>query len=186
MADKVTDYTDKDILELFRSAERKDYAFNLIVRKYQERLYWHIRRILIDHDDTDDILQNTLIKAWNGLETFREASALFTWLYRIATNEALTFLKQKKRKYLLPLIDVEKQLSNTIETDEYFDGDELQMKLQKAILTLPKKQRIVFNMKYFEEMKYEEIAAIMNTSVGALKASFHHAVKKIEKYLTEH
>jgi len=186
MADKVTDYTDKDILELFRSEERKDYAFNLIVRRYQERLYWHIRRIIIDHDDTDDILQNTFIKAWSGLETFRETSALFTWLYRIATNEALTFLKQKRRKYLLPLIDVEKQLSNTIETDEYFDGDELQMKLQKAILTLPEKQRIVFNMKYFDEMKYEEIAAIMNTSVGALKASFHHAVKKIEKYLTEH
>ena len=186
MADKVSDYTDKDILELFRSEERKDYAFNLIVRKYQERLYWHIRRILFDHDDTDDILQNTFIKAWNGLETFREASALFTWLYRIATNEALSFLKQKRRKYLLPLIDVEKQLSNTIETDEYFDGDELQMKLQKAILTLPEKQRIVFNMKYFDEMKYKEIAAIMNISVGALKASFHHAVKKIEKYLTEH
>ena len=185
MADKVTDYTDKDILELFRSEERKDYAFNLVVRKYQERLYWHIRKILIDHDDTDDILQNTFIKAWKGLETFREASALFTWLYRIATNEALTFLKQKRKKYLLPLIDVEKQLSNTIETDEYFDGDELQMKLQKAILTLPEKQRVVFNMKYFDEMKYEEIAAILNTSVGALKASFHHAVKKIEKYLTE-
>jgi RNA polymerase sigma factor (sigma-70 family) len=102
MADKVADYTDKDILELFRSEERRDFAFNLIVRKYQERLYWHIRRILIDHEDTDDILQNTFIKAWNGLETFREASALFTWLYRIATNEAMTFLKQKKRKYLLP------------------------------------------------------------------------------------
>jgi RNA polymerase sigma-70 factor (ECF subfamily) len=186
MADKVTDYTDKDILELFRSEERRDFAFNLIVRKYQERLYWHIRRILIDHEDTDDILQNTFIKAWNGLETFREASALFTWLYRIATNEAMTFLKQKKRKYLLPLTDVEKQLRNTIETDEYFDGDELHMKLQKAILTLPEKQRLVFNMKYFGEMKYEEIAAVMNTSVGALKASFHHAVKKIEKYLTEH
>ena len=186
MADKVTDYTDKDLLELFRSEERKEYAFNLIVRRYQERLYWHIRRILIDHDDTDDILQNTFIKAWNGLETFREASALFTWLYRIATNEALTFLKQKRRKYLLPLMDVEKQLSNNLETDEYFDGDELQMKLQKAVLALPEKQRIVFNMKYFDEMKYEEIASIMNTSVGALKASFHHAVKKIEKYLTEH
>jgi RNA polymerase sigma-70 factor (ECF subfamily) len=186
MADKVTDYTDKEILDLFRTEERKEYAFNLIVRRYQERLYWHIRRILVDHDDADDILQNTFIKVWNGLETFREASALFTWLYRIATNEALTFLKQKKRKYFLPLIDVEKQLSNSIETDEYFDGDMLQTMLQKAILTLPEKQRIVFNMKYFDEMKYEEIAAVMNTSVGALKASYHHAVKKIEKYMTEH
>ncbi len=186
MANKVTDYTDSDILKLFRTAAQKDYAFNLLVRKYQEKLYWHIRRILLNHDDTNDILQNTFIKAWSGLETFREASSLFTWLYRIATNESLSFLKKKRRKYLLPLFDVEKQLSNSIETDKYFDGDELQLKLQKAVLSLPEKQRIVFNMKYFNEMKYEEIAAIMNTSVGALKASYHHAVKKIEKYLTEH
>ncbi|HJX70548.1 MAG TPA: RNA polymerase sigma factor [Bacteroidales bacterium] len=186
MANKVTDHTDKNILELFRTEDRKDYAFNLLVRKYQQKLYWHVRRILIDHNDTNDILQNTFIKAWNGLDEFREASALYTWLYRIATNEALTFLKQKKKKYLLPLINVEKKLSRQIETDAYFDGDELQIKLQKAILTLPEIQRIVFNMKYFDEMTYEEIAAIMSKSVGALKASFHHAVKKIEKYLTEH
>ncbi|MBN2213823.1 MAG: sigma-70 family RNA polymerase sigma factor [Bacteroidales bacterium] len=186
MTGKAADYTDEDILKLFRTEDRKDYAFNILVRKYQERLYWHVRRILIGHDDTDDILQNTFIKAWSGLDKFREASAIYTWLYRIATNEALAFLKKKKRKYLLPVTDVEKQLSSKIETDEYFDGDELQLKLQKAVLSLPGKQRVVFNMKYFDEMKYEEIAAIMNTSVGALKASFHHAVKKIEKYLTEH
>lgn len=186
MSDNVTDYTDRDILKMFRTEERKHYAFNLIVRKYQEKLYWHLRRIIIDHDDTDDVLQNTFIKVWGGLETFRESSALYTWLYRIATNEALTFLKQKRRRFLLPLTDVEKQLSNGLEADEYFQGDEIQLKLQKAILTLPEKQRIVFNMKYYEDMKYEEMADILNTSVGALKASYHHAIKKIEKYITDH
>jgi RNA polymerase sigma factor, sigma-70 family len=125
------------------------------------------------------------MKAWNGLSDFREDAQLYTWLYRVATNEALTFLNQKKRKYFLPIVDVEKQLSNTLETDEYFSGDELQKKLQKAILTLPEKQRVVFNLKYFEEMQYEEMSDILETSVGALKASYHHAVKKIEKYIQE-
>ena len=186
MTEKVTDYKDKDLLELFNSEQHKNYAFNLIVRKYQEKLYWHIRRILLDHDDTDDTLQNTFVKAWSGLESFREDSALYTWLYRIATNEALITLRQKRRKYFIPLVDVEKQLGNKLDDDPFFDGDELQLKLQKALLTLPEKQRIVFNMKYFDEMKYEEIAGIMKTSVGALKASYHHAVKKIEKYITSH
>jgi RNA polymerase sigma-70 factor (ECF subfamily) len=186
MTNKATDYSDKELLRLFRKAETRDHAFNLIVRKYQERLYWHIRKLIIDHNDTDDTLQNTFIKVWTGLDHFREDSGLFTWLYRIATNEALSFLNSKKRRFLLPLIDVEKQLSNTLENDEYFNGDELQLKLQKALLTLPEKQRLVFNMKYFDEMKYEEMAEILETSVGALKASFHHAVKKIEKYISEH
>ncbi len=186
MADKNIDYTDKELLELFRDSNRKNYAFNLIVKKYQERIYWHVRKLVIDHNDTDDILQNTFIKVWNGLEGFREASALYTWLYRIATNEALTFLKHKKARYFLPLVDVHKQLSETLETDEYFNADEAQLKLQKAVLTLPEKQRLVFNMKYFDEMKYEQIADILKTSVGALKASYHHAVRKIEKYLTNH
>lgn len=183
---KSSEYNDKELLELFNEPDKREYAFNLIVHKFQERLYWHIRKILIDHDDTDDILQNTFIKAWNGLESFRQDSGLYTWLYRIATNEALTFLNQKKRKYLLPLVNVEKYLSDSLDGDEYFNGDELQMKLQKALLTLPEKQRIVFNMKYFDEMKYEDMAEILETSVGALKASFHHAVKKIEKYMLEH
>jgi RNA polymerase sigma factor (sigma-70 family) len=185
MADKVTDYSDKELMGLFRKPESRELAFNLIVRKYQERLYWHIRKLLIDHNDTDDTLQNTFIKVWSGLENFREDAGLFTWLYRIATNEALTFLKNKKRRFLLPLIDVEKQLANSLVNDPYFNGDELQLKLQKALLTLPEKQRLVFNMKYFDEMKYEEMAEILTTSVGALKASFHHAVKKIEKYISE-
>lgn len=186
MTNKVNDYSDKELLALFRKSESRDYAFNLIVRKYQEKLYWHIRKLIIDHQDTDDTLQNTFIKVWNGLDRFREDSSLFTWLYRIATNEALSFLKSKKRRFLLPLVDVENQLANTLENDEYFNGDELQLKLQKALLTLPDKQRVVFNMKYFDEMKYEEMAEILETSVGALKASYHHAVKKIEKFIVEH
>lgn len=185
MADKTTDYNDREILRLFRMPESREYAFNLIVSRYREKIYWHIRKLLIDHNDTDDTLQNTFIRVWSGLDSFREDASLYTWLYRIATNEALTFLNKKKRRFLLPLIDVEKQLSSALESDEYFNGDELQLKLQKAVLTLPEKQRVVFNMKYFDEMKYEEMAEILETSVGALKASFHHAVKKIEKYITE-
>ncbi len=182
---KTTQYSDDELIGLFRDPDKREYAFNLIVLKFQERLYWHIRKILINHEDTDDILQDTFIKVWNGLENFRQDSGLYTWLYRIATNEALTFLAKKKRRYLLPLVSVEKKLSESLDADEYFSGDELQLKLQKALLTLPEKQRIVFNMKYFDEMKYEDMAEILKTSVGALKASFHHAVKKIEKYMLE-
>ena len=178
-------YFDKELLEMFRNGETRNFAFNLIVNKYQERLYWHIRKIVVGHDDADDVIQNTFIKVWGGLETFREESQLFTWLYRIATNEALTFLKKKKVKSFLSMDDVESQLAKTLETDAYIDGNELQLKLQKAILKLPVKQRLVFNMKYFEEMKYEEMSEILGTSVGALKASFHHAVKKIEKFMGE-
>jgi len=185
MSDKAIDYSDKELMALFRKPESRDFAFNYIVKKYQEKLYWHIRKILIDHNDTDDALQNTFVKAWSSLGEFREDARLYTWLYRIATNESLTFLNNKKRRFMLPLLDVEKQLANSLENDPYFNGDDLGLKLQKAILTLPEKQRIVFNMKYFDEMKYEEIAEILGTSVGALKASFHHAVKKIEIYITE-
>lgn len=170
---------------MYRVSDTQNYAFNLIVRKYQERIYWHIRKIVVNHDDADDVVQNTFLKVWGGLQNFREDSQLYTWLYRIATNEALTFLKRKKTKYFLPIIDVEQQLSNSIESDAYFDGDELQAKLQKAVLKLPEKQRLVFNMKYFDEMKYEEMSEILGTSVGALKASFHHAVKKVEKFFEE-
>lgn len=179
----LADLTDKELIERFHQGSNKNYAFNLIMRKYQEKLYWHIRKILISHDDSDDALQNTFIKAFQNLDHFREDSSLFTWLYRIATNEALLLLKKKKRKYFLPLIDVQSQLEQTLKSDTYLDGDEIQMKLQEAILKLPEKQRLVFNMKYFEGMKYEEIAEILKTSVGALKASYHHAIKKIEKFL---
>lgn len=175
--------SDNELLNLYRSPDTKNYGFNLIVRKYQQRIYWHIRRIVISHDDADDIVQNTFIKAWKYLDNFREDSQLFTWLYRIATNESITFLNKKRKRFFISLVDVENELSNKIETDSYFDGDEIQKKLQKAILTLPEKQRIVFNMKYFDELKYEEISEILETSVGALKASYHHAVKKIETFI---
>ena len=168
---------------MFQEGDNPHYAFNLIVRKYRERLYWHIRKIVIDHDDTDDVLQNTLVKTWTALEDFRGDAQLFTWLYRIATNESLTFLKNKRTKFFLPLVDVENQLKNKIDEDTHFDGNELQRQLQKAILSLPEKQRIVFNMKYFDDLKYEEISEILGTSVGALKASYHHAVKKIEELI---
>jgi RNA polymerase sigma factor (sigma-70 family) len=179
----MNDFSDTELIKFFRNKESRHYGFNLIVRKYQERVYWHVRRILISHEDTDDVVQNTFIKAWEGLDNFREEAKLFTWLYRIATNESLSFLKQKRKVFYLPVLDAEKVLANVISNDEYFDGDEIQRKLHKAILTLPEKQRVVFNMKYFDEMKYEEISEVLDTSVGALKASYHHAVKKIESYL---
>lgn len=181
----MTEYSDNELLEQFRNENTRNYAFNLIVRKYQQKLYYYIRKIVIDHDDAHDVSQNTFIKAWKGLDNFREDSQLYTWLYRIATNESLTFLKQKKTKFLVPLGDVEYELASNLSSDTNFSGDKMMMKLQKAILTLPEKQRIVFNMKYFDNIKYEEMSKILDTSIGALKASFHHAVKKIEKYLTE-
>jgi len=179
------DYTDSELVQLFLDEKSRNNAFGLIVRKYQEKLYWHIRKILISHDDTDDVLQNTMINAYNGLENFREDSSLYTWLYRIATNEALSALKSKKRRLFMNLDDVRPLLEKSLTEDPYLNGDEIQIRLQKAILALPEKQRLVFNMKYFDDMKYEDISEILNTSVGALKASFHHAVKKIEKYLEE-
>ncbi len=184
MSKRPADFSDKEILELFKKKESCDYAFRLIVEKYQEKLYGHIRKILISHEDTDDTLQNVFIKAWSALPSFREDSGLFTWLYRIATNESLTYIRNKKRRFLFSLTDVEKKWAESLANDPYFNGDELQLRLQKAILTLPGKQRIVFNMKYFDEMKYEDMAEILDTSVGALKASYHHAMKKIEKIMT--
>ncbi|MCO6500081.1 MAG: RNA polymerase sigma factor [Vicingus serpentipes] len=177
-------YSDDKLLEMFRDEKSRNNAYALIVHKHKERLYWHIRRIVINHDDADDVLQNTLIKTWKGLSNFKAESKLYTWLYRIATNESITFLNQKRKRFFIPIVDVEQELAQSLESDEYYTGDEIQLKLQKAILTLPEKQRLVFNMKYYEEMKYEEIADILGTSIGALKASYHHAVKKIEIYLT--
>jgi RNA polymerase sigma factor (sigma-70 family) len=175
--------TDKELLENFRVEATKHYAFNLLMRKYQQRLYWHIRRIVIDHDDANDIVQNVFIKVWKALDKFREDSQLYTWLYRIATNESISFLNNKKKRFFIPIIDVEHELSNNLSNDGNFTGDKIMMKLQQAVLKLPPQQRIIFNMKYFDGLKYEEIAAILNLTTGALKASYHHAVKKIEKQL---
>jgi RNA polymerase sigma factor (sigma-70 family) len=179
------DLTDSELLEQFRNENTRNYAFNQLMKKYQQRLYWHIRKIVIDHDDANDIIQNTFIKVWKSLNGFREDSQLYTWLYRIATNESITFLNQKKRKLLFSFSNVEYELSNQLTNDVYFSGDKIQLKLQRAILKLPTQQRIVFNMKYFDGMKYEEISKVLKVTVGALKASYHHAVKKIEKYIQE-
>ena len=177
------DWEDREIIEGFNTQGKEEIAFNQLVVQYQERLYWHIRKIVISHDDADDVLQNTMIKVWRSIGSFRAESGLYTWLYRIATNEALTFLKQKKKKAFAPWVDMEDQMSEKLEADPWFNGDEIQLKRQEAILELPEKQRIVFNMKYFDEVKYEKMSEILGTSVGALKASYHHAVKKIEALL---
>jgi len=176
-------YTDEELLKICRNAETANYGFNLLVRKYQERAYWLIRRIVIRHEDADDAVQETFVKVWKNLDTFKGNSKLYTWIYRIATNEALALLKSRKRKFLLPILDYENQLAQNLRDDSFFDGDEIQLKLQKAILSLPTKQRLVFNMKYYEEMKYKDMSVVLGTSEGALKASYHIAVKKIEEFV---
>lgn len=176
--------SDQELINALKKENSRNQAFQEMVLKYQERLYWHIRKIVLNHDDTDDVLQNTFLKVWKNVGSFREESTLFTWLYRIATNESLTFLTAQKRRTLVPLNDVNDVVRNRLEADEYYEGSEIQKKLQQAILTLPEKQRIVFNMRYFEEMPYNEMSEILGTSVGALKASYHHAVKKVEEFLT--
>src|SRR5688572_13382356 len=165
--------------------ESRNVAFNQLVRKYQQKVYWHIRKMVIDHEDADDLTQEVFIKVWKHLENFRQDAQLYTWLYRIATNECLNFLKSKKRKFFLPINDVEAELTAKIDQADNLSGDEIQLKLQKALLKLPDKQRLVFNMKYYDDLKYEEISEILGTSVGALKASYHLAVKKIEEYVTK-
>lgn len=177
---KVDDHT---ILQLFRDEKTRNSALSHLIDNYQQRLYWHIRKIVIDHDDCDDVLQNTFIKVWKGLENFKEESRLYTWMYRIATNEALSLLREKRRQLETSIHPIEYQLSKNLETDHYFKGDEIQRKLQQAILALPEKQRLVFNMRYYDEMPYEEMSEILETSVGALKASYHIAAKKIEEFL---
>jgi RNA polymerase sigma-70 factor, ECF subfamily len=178
--------SDREIIQKFKDPAKKEMAFHSLVTKYQERLYWHCRKIVLIHEDADDALQNTLIKVWNSLSNFKENSALYTWLYRIASNESLTLLKQKKKfQNHSSLDEYVLSLSEYLTADAYFDGDETEKKLQTAILSLPEKQRLVFNMKYYDAMKYNDMSEILDTSVGALKASYHHAVKKIEKFMKE-
>lgn len=174
------------IIAKIREEETRNYGFNLLVREYQERVYWHVRKMVIDHDDADDLVQEIFVKVWKNLHNFREDAKLYTWIYRIATNECLTFLKKKKRKFFVPINDVQSELSEKLDQDPVISGDEIQLKLQKALLTLPDKQRMVFNMKYFDEMKFKDIAEITGTSEGALKANYHHAVKKIEEFINTH
>jgi RNA polymerase sigma factor (sigma-70 family) len=174
---------DTELLLQFRNPETKEKAFTAIIKKYQEKLYWHIRRMVVEHEDANDVLQNVFIRVWNGLENFREDSQLYTWLYRIATNECLSYLEQQKRKSTASLDESESGLANKVVADKFFDPNKLEWKLQLAIQQLPEKQRIVFTLRYYDEMPYEEMSRVLDTSEGALKASYHHAVKKIEDYI---
>ena len=175
---------EQKILEQLKDRTLRNSAFSVVVEKYSPKIYWHIRNMVLSHDDANDLVQETFIKAWNSLDTFRGEAHISTWLYRIAINETLTFLK-KRQIETVPIDSDEYDIAGTIESDAYFCGDSTDILFRKAIETLPEKQRLVFNMKYFEEMKYEEISDILGTSIGALKASYHIAVKKIEKFIEE-
>lgn len=177
---------DQEILARFADPASRNLAFNQLVRKYQQRVYGHVRKMVIDHQDADDLTQDTFVKVWKHLENFRQDASLYTWIYRIATNECLNFLSAKRRRFFLPLNDVGAELLAKAEADPgVLSSDEVEQKLQKAILRLPDKQRLVFNLKYYEDMTYEQMADVTGTSVGALKASYHHAVKKIEQYVNQ-
>jgi RNA polymerase sigma factor (sigma-70 family) len=175
--------TDEEIISLFQSEETKEKAFTVLVKQYQERLYWHIRRLLVHHEDTNDVMQNVFVKVWRHLGNFRQESSLFTWLYRIGTNESLTYLEQQKKKRSLSLSDHETSLSNRVRAEKNFDGTKVEWKLQLAIQTLPEKQRAVFTLRYYDEMPYEQMSEVLDTSVGSLKASYHHAAKKVEAFI---
>jgi len=174
---------DKELLFQFKNETTRETAFTCIIKKYQEKLYWHIRRMVVEHEDANDVLQNIFIKVWKSLDNFREDSQLYTWLYRIATNESLNFLQQQKKRSSISMDDEDSTISNKIKADEHFDSNKLEWKLQLAIQKLPEKQRAVFNLRYYDEMPYEEMSRVLETSEGALKASYHHAVKKIEDYI---
>jgi len=171
------------LVHALQNSATQEAGFKTLIKEYQQPLYWHIRKIVFDHEDADDVLQNTYIKVFKNIKSFRGESKLFSWMYRIATNEALTFIKQKSRKLGLSLNEFNEKQVNQLEADVYFEGDAIALKLQLAVANLPEKQRLVFNLKYYEELKYDEISEILETSVGALKASYHHAVKKIKNEL---
>jgi len=177
--------SEQTLISDLQNKEIQSQAFEVLINTYKERLYWHIRRIVLNHDDADDVLQNTFIKVFRNIDGFKGESKLFSWMYRIATNESLSFLKQKSKKLGLNDMEYQERLVEKLQADVYFEGDEIQLQLQKAIATLPEKQKLVFNMKYFEKLKYEEISEIVGTSVGGLKASYHLAVKKLETYLKQ-
>ena len=177
---------DNELLLQFKDPSTKEKGFTAIIKKYQEKLYWHIRRMVVDHEDANDVLQNMFIKVWNALENFREDSQLYTWLYRIATNESLSCIEQQKKRKSVSLSDVENGLSNKLKADKNYDSNKIEWKLQLAMQQLPEKQRVVFNLRYYDEMPYHQMSLVLETSEGALKASYHHAVKKIEDYILNH
>jgi len=178
--------SDEEILKTFSDPAKKELAFTWLVKRDQKKIYWFVRRMVIDHDDANDLVQEIFIKVWNNLSAFRGESRIIYWIYRIATNITLTFLDRKKRKGAVPLSEVSNELKDHLYAGKYINGDTIQLKLQEAILTLPEKQRLVFQLRYYDETPYEELSKVLETSVGALKASYHHAVKKIEKYMIDH
>lgn len=185
MSKGVTYWEDKDLIDAFKNPQTKESAFTAIIKKYQEKLYWHIRRMVVNHEDANDVLQNVFIKIWTYLDNFREEANLYTWMYRIATNETLTFLEKEKKRKSLSLSDVETGLENKLKAESNYDPTKLEWKLQQAIQSLPEKQRIVFNLRYYDEMPYDKMSEVLETSTGALKASYHHAVKKVEEFLIQ-
>jgi RNA polymerase sigma-70 factor (ECF subfamily) len=187
---KIIEIEDSEILNLFQNEQSREKAFTLLVKKYQERLYWHIRRMLVHHEDTNDVLQNMFVKIWRSLANFRQDSSLYTWMYRIATNETLTYLEQQKKRRSLSISDDGSELgnvlSNSLKAEKGFDPNNLEWKLQLAIQSLPEKQRAVFTLRYYDEMPYEKMAEVLETSEGSLKASYHHAAKKVEEFIRTH
>ncbi len=177
---------DSELLRQFKDPLLKEKGFTGVIKKYQEKLYWHIRRMVINHEDANDVLQNMFIKVWNALDNFREDSQLYTWLYRIATNESLSYIEQQKKRVSVSLSDVENGLSNKLKAEKNYDSNKIEWKLQLAMQQLPEKQRVVFNLRYYDEMPYQQMSVVLETSEGALKASYHHAVKKIEDYILNH
>lgn len=178
---------DREILMLFAEESTRERAFRLLMKHYQKRLYWHVRKMVIDHDEADDLVQESFIKAWKGLSNFRDESALYTWLYRIATNLCLTHLANKRKRFFLPIHDITPDLEAQLKASSASDSaGRIEYKLQQALLRLPDKQRLVFNLRYYEEMPYEEMSQVLGTSEGALKASYHHAYKKVENFLKQH
>lgn len=171
------------LVEELQNIQTKEKAFRILIKEYKERLYWHIRKIVISHDDADDVLQNTFIKVFKGIDNFKQDSKLYSWMYRIATNESITFINKRARERNIDITEMKQKLVSNLQSDKWFSGNDIELILQEAVATLPEKQQLVFNMKYFDHMKYQEISDILDTSVGGLKASYFHAVKKIELFI---
>ncbi len=181
----MSELSEEEIVYKLQNDREVEYAFNQLVQLYKERLYWHIRHIVKNHEDAHDVLQNTFIKVFRYIKNFKKESKLYSWMYRIATNESITFLNKKAKKLNINNLELNELLLENLESDPYFEGEEIQLLLQKAVASLPEKQQQVFNLKYFQDLKYKEIAEIVEVSEGALKSNYHHAVKKVEKFLKE-